>query len=160
MRVHIRRLLAGWLLATALCITPASSSAQTRGALLTPAQASAIPLEVELIEVHPTGPVQPRLAPLLAQLRSQGLRGAVSLVQSAGRGSTRAKAWDRQVIASVQQSAGSRHRVHVLVSGKTSPPRELALELPTARPVLVVLAKRGDSLLLASVQTPQTPRPR
>ena len=155
MRAHISRFLTGLLLTTAIWTFSMSASAQTRATLHSPSLAAAVPLEVELIEVHPTGPTQPRLAPLLAQLRSQGLRGAVSLDQSAGTGTTRVKAWDRHVTASVQQSAGTRHRVHVQVSSSTSPPRKLALELPTARPVLVVVAKRGDSLLLASVQTPR-----
>lgn len=155
MRAHIRPFLTGWLLATALWVAPATSSAQTQATVHGPSQPAAVPLEVELIEVRPGGPTQPRLAPLVAQLRSQGLGGAVSLDQSAGTGTTRARAWGRQVTASVQQSAGSRHRVHVQVSSSASPPRKLALELPTARPVLVVVAKRGDSLLLASVQTPR-----
>jgi hypothetical protein len=146
------------LLALAPFLLPLSAQGQTTGHELQAIPAtSSIELTVELIAAHPRGEQSPKLKPLLAQLRSRGLHGAVSLDRGEGNGRAHAQAWGRDVQASVEQTVGTRSRVHLLVSQSGRAPRRLAVEIPTGRPVLVVVAQRDSSLLLASVQASPHP---
>ena len=139
-------------------LLPLSAQGQAQGQELQAVpHTSSIKLTVELIAVHPHGEKSPKLTPLLAQLRSRGLNGAVILDQGEGKGRAHAQAWGRDVQASVEDTVGTRSRVHLLVSQPDQAPRRLAVEIPTGRPVLLVVAKRESSLLLASVQASPHP---
>ena len=146
------------VLVLALFLLPLSARGQTTGhELQANPRTSSIELTVELIAAHPRGEQSPKLDPLLAQLRSRGLHAAVSLDRGEGKGRAHARAWGRDVEASVEQTVGTRSRVHLLISRPDRAPRQLAVEIPTGRPVLLVVAKRNSSLLVASVQASPHP---
>jgi len=154
MNTRFHTLLIGLILACGLLSSSENAYAQARERpTATTPNSMAVRLTLELIAAHPKGHPNPELEPVIAQLRSRGLLSAEVLDRSVGVSHVKANAWGRSIHANVEQTHGSRSRVHLRVLQTGHPPREIAVEIPIDRPLLLVVAKEDASLLLAAVQT-------